>query len=261
MKIHVVSDVHGAFADLAGAADGSDVFICLGDMLLYLDYDDPSQGAFAQIYGVDVARQYIALRLEKRFEQARELTRLEWQRRYGDGGQDRLAMMTDLVVDQYERLYPNLPPGTYLTFGNVDVPAIGAAGLPPDVHYLDGATTDIGGVMVGFVGGGLTSVYRTPNELTQADYDAKVAALGPADVLCSHIPPRIPDLMYDVVARRLEVGSDALLSYIRRHQPRFALFGHVHNPLASRYRIGRTECINVGHFRSTRTPFTLDLVS
>jgi Icc-related predicted phosphoesterase len=36
------------------------------------------------------------------------------------------------------------------------------------------------------------------------------------------------------------------------------LFGHVHQPLASRVRIGRTECINVGHFRATGTPYALE---
>ncbi|MEI6624535.1 MAG: metallophosphoesterase family protein, partial [Actinomycetes bacterium] len=46
---------------------------------------------------------------------------------------------------------------------------------------------------------------------------------------------------------------------IRDLQPRYSLFGHVHQPLASRMRIGRTECINVGHFRSTRVPFVLDI--
>jgi Icc-related predicted phosphoesterase len=37
------------------------------------------------------------------------------------------------------------------------------------------------------------------------------------------------------------------------------LFGHVHQPLAARARIGRTECINVGHFRGARVPFVMDL--
>ena len=37
-------------------------------------------------------------------------------------------------------------------------------------------------------------------------------------------------------------------------QPRYALFGHVHQPLARRVRIGRTECVNVGHFRATGMP-------
>jgi Icc-related predicted phosphoesterase len=35
------------------------------------------------------------------------------------------------------------------------------------------------------------------------------------------------------------------------------LFGHVHNPLQSRVRIGKTECVNVGHFRGSGTPYVL----
>jgi Icc-related predicted phosphoesterase len=46
---------------------------------------------------------------------------------------------------------------------------------------------------------------------------------------------------------------------IRRTQPRYALFGHVHNPLVRRVRIGRTECVNVGHFRATQVPYVVDL--
>ena len=51
--------------------------------------------------------------------------------------------------------------------------------------------------------------------------------------------------------------SAALLAAIRRTRPRFALFGHVHQPLAQRVRVGTTECINVGHFRATGRPFVL----
>ena len=40
MRLHAVSDVHGAADDLARAAEGSDVFLCLGDLVLFLDYDD-----------------------------------------------------------------------------------------------------------------------------------------------------------------------------------------------------------------------------
>ena len=67
----------------------------------------------------------------------------------------------------------------------------------------------------------------------------------------------VPELLYDTIARRMETGSVALLEVIRRTQPRYALFGHVHNPLARRVRIGRTECVNVGHFRATRVPFVV----
>ena len=56
-------------------------------------------------------------------------------------------------------------------------------------------------------------------------------------MLCTHIPPAIPQLLYDTVARRLERGSTAILEHIRRTQPRYALFGHVHQPLARRARM------------------------
>jgi hypothetical protein len=32
----------------------------------------------------------------------------------------------------------------------------------------------------------------------------------------------------------------------------------VHQPLAQRVRIGRTECVNVGHFAGTGTPYLLE---
>ena len=84
-----------------------------------------------------------------------------------------------------------------------------------------------------------------------------MAAVGAVDVLCAHIPPAVPDLLYDVEARRLERGSEALLDAVRDTQPGLVLFGHVHNPLARRTRIGRTECVNVGHFRASKTPYPL----
>ncbi|HTU05098.1 MAG TPA: metallophosphoesterase family protein, partial [Trebonia sp.] len=90
-------------------------------------------------------------------------------------------------------------------------------------------------------------------------FAAKLDAVGAVDVLCTHIPPAVPELLYDTVARRMETGSQALLDVIRRTQPRYALFGHVHNPLARRVRIGRTECVNVGHFRATRAPYVVQL--
>ena len=67
----------------------------------------------------------------------------------------------------------------------------------------------------------------------------------------------MPELAYDVVSRRSEAPSTALLARIRRDRPRAALFGHVHQPLAQRCRVGRTECVNVGHFRQTATPYVL----
>jgi len=93
--------------------------------------------------------------------------------------------------------------------------------------------------------------------MTEEEFRAKLEAVGEVDVLCTHIPPAVPELCYDVVARRFEYGSTAILDLVRRVQPRLVLFGHVHQPLVARTRIGRTECVNVGHFRGSGRPFAV----
>ncbi len=256
----MVSDVHGASKELAIAAQDADVFICLGDLLLYLDYEDPSEGAFAEVFGTDVTAEYIRLRLAKRFDEARALTAREWERLSGSTDPaTRMEHFTSIIRSQYEDLFAALPQPAMLTFGNVDVPALATPYLREGHTVVDAEVREVDGVRFGFVGAGLQSPYRTPNEISVSEFDAKVAALGEVDVLCTHIPPAIPDLTFDVVARRFEIGSHSLLDFIRAVQPRYALFGHVHQPLASRYRVGRTECLNVGHFRARREPFRLDV--
>jgi Icc-related predicted phosphoesterase len=259
MRVHVVSDVHGTADALALAADGADMLICLGDMLLFLDYADHTQGIFAQLYGAEHARTYIDLRTERRFDEARQLTATLGARLAAERGTDLRALSEQAIRTQYAELFGALAEPAYLTYGNVDVPPMWGEYLKPGHHVVDGGRAEVGGHVFGFVGAGLISPYRTPNEISETEFAAKLDAVGAVDVLCTHIPPAIPELLYDVKARRLETGSTALLDVIRRTQPRYALFGHVHNPLARRVRVGRTECVNVGHFRATRTPFSVDL--
>jgi Icc-related predicted phosphoesterase len=252
MRVHVVSDVHGRADALIRAGEGADALICLGDLLLFLDYADHRHGIFADLFGAEQARQYIDLRTEKRFDEARALSARLF-RQYDD-----ISMVFEkAVADQYAALFVAMPEPAYLTYGNVDVPRLWAANLKPGHTVLDGGTVDLDGWRFGFAGGGLYSVYRTPNEISEDEFAAKLAAIGEADVLCTHIPPAVPELLYDTVSRRMEKGSVALLDVIRRTKPRYALFGHVHQPLAKRTRIGNTECLNVGHFRATGAPFAL----
>ena len=252
MRVHVVSDVHGRVDALRHASDGADALICLGDLLLFLDYADHSQGIFADLFGEQAARQYVTLRTAQRFDAARELSARLWAERPDAGERIEAA-----IAAQYAALFAAMPAPAYLTYGNVDVPALWKGNLKDGHQVLDGERTRIGDLTFGFVGGGLRSLYRTPNELDEEEFDAKVAAVGEVDVLCSHIPPDVPGLLYDTVARRHERGSAALLDAVRRTQPRYLLFGHVHQPLLARLRIGRTECVNVGHFRATGTPYVL----
>jgi Icc-related predicted phosphoesterase len=253
VRVHVVSDVHFRLDALAAAADGADAFVSLGDLLLFVDYADHSKGIFPDLFGAEHAAAVVRLRTQGRFDQARELSARLW----AGLGADRSEVITAAVADQYRQLFAVLPAPAFLTPGNVDLPAMWGPHLKPGHTVLDGATTQIGGRTFGFVGGGLTTRYRTPNEISEEEFAAKVAAVGDVDVLCCHIPPALPLLTYDVAARRFERGSEAVLAAVRRSRPRLVLFGHVHNPLAARARVGSTECINVGHFRATGRPFVL----
>ncbi|MCW2726725.1 MAG: metallophosphoesterase [Frankiales bacterium] len=253
MRVHVVSDVHGSVAALARAGEGADALVCLGDFVLFLDYHDAGQGIFARLFGAGAASRLVALRTARRFDEARDWSRSLWA-----GLGDPQAVMEREIRAQYAELFGVLPNPTYLTYGNVDVPRLWPDYLGEGHHVLDGQTTVIGGRTWGFVGGGLRTPMRTPYEIADDEYAAKVAAVGAVDVLACHIPPDIPELLYDVEARRFERGSSAVLDAIRDTSPGLVLFGHVHQPLQRRIRIGRTECVNVGHFRGSGTPYALE---
>ncbi|MEU7277656.1 metallophosphoesterase [Streptomyces sp. NPDC045431] len=253
-RVNVISDVHGNAEDLAKAGDGADALICLGDLVLFLDYHDHSRGIFPDLFGVENADRLVELRTARRFDEARELGRRLW----AELDVDRESAIEAAVRTQYAELFAAFPTPTYATYGNVDMPGLWHEYARPGTTVLDGQRVEIGGRVFGFVGGGLRTPMRTPYEISDEEYAAKVEALGEVDVLCSHIPPELPELTYDTVARRFERGSRALLAAIRRTKPRYALFGHVHQPLARRMRVGATECVNVGHFASTGTPWALE---
>ncbi|GAA0408117.1 metallophosphoesterase [Streptomyces luteireticuli] len=252
MRVNVISDVHGNVRDLARAGDGADALVCLGDLVLFLDYADHSRGIFPELFGAEAAGRLVELRTARRFDEAREMTRALW------AGLDKDAEIEKAVRKQYAELFAAFPTPTYATYGNVDVPPLWPEYARPGTTVLDGERAEIGGWIFGFVGGGLRTPMRTPYEIDDEVYAARLAALGEVDVLCSHIPPDVPELCYDTVARRFERGSSALLETILATRPKYALFGHVHQPLARRMRIGVTECVNVGHFASTGTPWALE---
>ncbi|MET9424090.1 MULTISPECIES: metallophosphoesterase [unclassified Streptomyces] len=253
MRVNVVSDVHGNARDLAIAGDGADALICLGDLVLFLDYADHSRGIFPELFGVENADLLVELRTARRFEEARELGRRLW----AELGTDKETAIEAAVRRQYAELFAAFPTPTYATYGNVDIPALWHEYARPGTTVLDGERVEIGGRVFGFVGGGLRTPMRTPYEISDEEYAAKVEAIGEVDVLCSHIPPDVPELTYDTVARRFERGSRALLDALRRTRPRYALFGHVHQPLVRRMRVGATECVNVGHFAAGGRPWSL----
>lgn len=256
----MVSDVHGNAEALAKAGDGADALLILGDLIDFVDYHDHSGGIMGAVFGPEKVAEFARLR---RLRLHTELA--EYSRRLWTGIADPSAVVEEAVRAQYRRLFDALPAPVYATPGNVDVPELWSEFAGDGLRAVDGGVVEIGGLRFGFVGGALlppgvpprrAGVFR-PYLRTPEDFATGVAALTAVDVVCSHIPPDVPELTYDVVARRTEVGSVALRELITAQRPRWALFGHVHQPLAQRMRFGFTECVNVGHFQRTERAYVL----
>jgi Icc-related predicted phosphoesterase len=213
-------------------------------------------GILVEVFGREPVAEAARLRAEGRFDDARRAFRSRVS------AQDEAALrlrFLELARADYERVFDAMPDGAYVTFGNVDIPELLVASKPDRVRFVDGESVRIGGWSFGFVGGGVRTPLAIPGEVSDEDYDAKLERIGPVDVICTHMPPRLPAYTYDVVARKFEPGSVGLLAFARRHRPRFALFGHVHNPLQPRGTIGTTEMVNVGHFQAYGRGFTFEV--
>jgi Icc-related predicted phosphoesterase len=247
MRIRVVSDIHGAAADLAREAATADALLVCGDLVNLIDYRT-MQGIAAEIFGPEVTAAFVRHRTAGRFEEAGRVLRGA-----SEGREEEIRERVRVAVrEQYEAVFAAFPEPTYLTHGNVDRPEQFQDLLRPGVRHLDGESVEVDGLRVGFVGGGLPRGPRPHfSEVSHEAFAAKVAAIGPVDVLCSHMPPAVDDLCFDVVAGRPEPGSPALLEYVEEHQPDYLYFGHVHQPRRDRLRVGRTRLVNVGYFRAT----------
>lgn len=259
----MVADVHGNVDALARAADGADGLLILGDLLDYVDYHDPSGGILGEVFGADLVRPFVELRGRGDYAGLHAYNLQLWAT-----VADPAAAISELVCTRYQQIAEVVPENTLVLLGNVDVEQAWQVAVPERLRALDGVTRRIGGRTFGFVGGGAARPGATlrpsgspwrPYIRTAAEYQAAVAALGPVDVLCSHLPPKLDLLRYDTVPARLEMYGPGLLEYIDEHQPELAMFGHVHQPLSSRTRRGRTECVNVGHFQRTGRPYPLAL--
>lgn len=261
MRVHVVSDIHGNVEDLKRAGDGADALVVLGDLIDFVDYHDHGKGILGTVFGAEKVARFAELRRTAPGPEVGAYARSLWASLPNPA-----QVVEEAVREQYSELFSAMTAPTYATAGNVDAPQLWPEFAGHGIHLLDGETADIGGLRFGFVGGALLPPGATlrrnapwvPYLRPEEEFDAALEALGPVDAVCTHIPPAVPELVYDVVARRPEHGSAGLLTRIRRQAPRWSLFGHVHQPLAPRVRIANTECVNAGHFKRTGRPYVLE---
>ena len=243
--IRLIADVHGATAALRRVASDPGPLLILGDLINFIDYRT-NEGIVSVVSGKEIVGEFVRLRTSG---DQREATRL-WR----DHAQGRETELRDAYDREIAAAYTEICAAlegsdAYVTYGNVDRPALLLPALPDGVRFVDAEAIDIEGIRFGFAGGGLPRV-GSPGEVSDDEMRVKLEALGPVDVLCTHIPPAVPALATDVVAG-LQKGSSAVLEYIERFAPPFHYFGDIHQPQAMTWRIGTTVSTNVGYFRAT----------
>ena len=241
----IVADVHGANDALARVARRGEPLLVLGDLLNLVDYRDGS-GLLCDLLGRDLVLEVLELRRQGGFGAAND----RWRAFVAGREAETMARYDDLVAAAYQEVAEALAGcEAYVTYGNADRPGMLRRSLPPGVRYVDGEVVEIEGWRVGIVGGGAMRL-GVPGETPDADLSGKVAGLGEVDVLCTHVPPAVPQLSHDVIGGRSR-ASEPVLSYLLTHQPPWHYFGDVHQPQATSWRVGRTMCRNVGFFRMT----------
>jgi Icc-related predicted phosphoesterase len=252
MSVYVVSDLHGAPDPLAKAVPEGATLVLLGDLVNFIDYTSMT-GILTEVFSLEAVEEVVRLRTAGQVEAARAVMQA---RSVGREEEVRIAI-GERVTAAYESVFPALPDPTLLILGNVDNPAVVSSLLErwPAVRDVDGEVVVLDGERFGFVGGALPTPLRVAGEVPEEKMRATIESLGEVDVICSHIPPDVPELCYDTRAGKRERGSPDLLRYILDVQPRRAYFGHVHQPLISSMHLGRTRCFNVGYFRATQRAF------
>ncbi|MDP9143241.1 MAG: hypothetical protein M3N43_00820 [Actinomycetota bacterium] len=252
-----LSDIHFALEPLRRVAATGETLLILGDLVNLTDYRT-GEGAVAEVLGLEFSRAAASARGQGDFQQMRSL----WVERVGDQIDEIRLEIGNAIDAQYERVAEALDGGHgYVIHGNVDRPGSLQRLLPPSYEYLHGETREIEGLRFGFVGGGAATPLQAEGEVSEEVVEQLLGDIGPVDILCTHVPPALGPLRTDVVTGRAERGSIPILRYLERHAPRLHLFGDVHQPQASTWRVGRTRCRNVGYFRATERPLRLDPAS
>jgi Icc-related predicted phosphoesterase len=245
----VVSDVHGAWDALKHVATTGDRLLILGDLVNLIDYRT-NEGIIPDVVGAELVAEVAALRGVDRYEEAGVL----WRARTEGRDTEIRLEISALMEDEYVRMAEALS-GTdaFVTYGNVDAPDMLQDHLPASARFVDAEAVDIDGERFGFAGGGVAKI-GSRGEVSDTEMVEKLNQVGPVDVLCTHVPPAIPMLAEDVIGGSFK-GSQPVLDYIDTHQPRIHYFGDVHQPRATRWSRGATQCVNVGYFRATGRPY------
>lgn len=249
-KIVLASDIHGEYETLFNALSPDDILFVAGDLLNFMDFTDLTKGILYQAFTMEELIEGLKEMSKGNFERIREALR-----EITTPGEERYEKIKPLIEESYEELARNIRCETYILFGNDDYPDLLKEKTDKRAEVMDSGIVSVDGIKVGLVSG-LPESERymgLPGEIPKETFRKRLFDLGKVDIIITHIPPNAnpeeSELTYDTLAKRNEPSSPDLSEYIKKYDPKYSFFGHVHNPKVDRAKIGNTMAFNLGFFK------------
>ena len=237
-----ISDVHHGLDSLENLPSDKGPLIILGDLINWIDYRN-GDGIAKDVFGEESVNKLIELRKKHDFTKRKEL----WNELFSKDREAKQKKIEESIYRQYIEVFEKIKNfEVFLIPGNVDSLNILEETKTSNVTNIDGKTLDYKGLKIGFAGGGVPTPINARGEITEQEFTSKLENLGNIDIICTHAPPYIDELITDVITNKKEQGWKSLKKFIQDKEPKFSIFGDVHQPKAYEWKIGLTKCFNVG---------------
>jgi|TARA_B110000240_G_C13439098_1_gene427230 Icc-related predicted phosphoesterase len=241
-----ISDVHHGLVSLKNLPNTKEPIVILGDLINWIDYRN-GEGIAQDVFGKDIVVRLIQLRKDHNFEERKKL----WSSMFEKDQEEVQLKLEQAIYRQYQEVFKTLKNYEVLIIpGNVDSEKIIKETMTNNVNYVDGKVINYKHFKIGFAGGGVPTPINARGEISEEVFSLKLKQLGEVDIICTHAPPYVKELITDVITNKKEQGWESLKDYILEKKPKYSIFGDVHQPQASKWRLGTTDCLNVGYFRA-----------
>ncbi len=242
-----VSDIHFQINFLSTLPKNKGPVVILGDLINWIDYRN-GEGIANDVFGKNNVEKLIEFRKNHKFNERKKL----WKTLYLENPEEVSKKMQDALARQYELVFKSLSDyEVWLIPGNVDDSNIIENYLSNRILNVDGLMVPYNNINIGFAGGGVPTPIMARGEIQESEFEYKLNVLKDSDIICTHAPPFVEELVTDVITNKAEQGWKSLKNFIIENKPQFSLFGDVHQPKATSWIIENTKCINVGYFRAT----------
>ena len=252
-----ISDVHHVLDSLENLPSGKGPLVILGDLINWIDYRN-GDGIAKDVFGEESVTKLVELRKKHDFTRRKEL----WNELFSKDREVKQTKIEESIYRQSREVFDKIKNfEVFLIPGNVDSLKILEETKTNNVTNIDGEILDYKGFKIGFAGGGVPTPINARGEIPEEEFKSKLENLGDIDIICSHAPPYVDELITDVITNKKEQGWKSLKKFIHDKEPKFSIFGDVHQPKAYEWKIGLTKCINVGYFRSSSNYLDIETLS